>query len=152
MGKKVRTYLCLALLALPLTGLYSQCSPHKIAKDFKPNLTPFKYDSYAYNDVTFSDKPQTIEVVFTAFSGMKYKLVFGTSLFDENVKVNIYDKSMHAKKRTKLYDNNNGVDNLFWSEEVDVPGIYYIDYDIPAKGDAKATDGCMVLLIGYKQK
>jgi|SRR6185437_3041353 len=150
MGRRIGLYICFVLLALPVAHLYSQCSPHKIAKDFRPNLLPFKYDSYAYNEVTFNNKPQTIEVVFTAYAGLKYKLVFGTSLFDENVQVNIYDKSVHAKERTKLYDNNSGVDNLFWSKVIDKPGTYYIDYDIPTKGTSQSTDGCMVLLIGYK--
>ena len=152
MRGKALPYICSFLLILLAKGIVSQCSPHKIAKNFRPNLEPYKYDSYAYNEVTFTDKPQTIEVQFTAFSGMKYKLVFGTSMFDEDVHVNIYDKSMRTHKRSKLYDNNNGVDNLFWSYEVDTPGVYYVDYEIPAKGSAKAADGCMVMLIGYLEK
>lgn len=153
MGKKIVHYIILLFLPVFFAqGLHAQCNPHKIAKKFKPNLAPYRYDDYAYNDIKFTDKPQTVEVLFTAFSGMKYKLVFGTSFFDENVKVNIYDKSMRNRKRTKLYDNSSGVDNLFWSVEVDEPGVYYIDYDVPAKGDFKSTDGCMVLLIGYQQK
>jgi hypothetical protein len=145
-------FLFSVLLVLAINGVTAQCTPHKIAKDFKPNLKPYKYDSYVYNDVVFTDKPQTIEVQFTAFSDSKYKLVFGTSLFDENVKVNIYDKNKNAHKRTKLYDNGSGVDNLFWSLEINDPGTYYIDYEVPAKADAKSADGCMVLLIGYIEK
>jgi hypothetical protein len=140
------------LFVLASYSAFSQCSPHKIAKNFRPNLEPFKYDSYNYNEVTFADKPQTIEVLFTAFAGIKYKLVFGTSMFDESVSVNIYDKSMHTKKRKKLYDNSKGVDNLFWSVEISDPGIYYIDYDVPAKGTNSSEQGCMVLLIGYLEK
>jgi hypothetical protein len=139
-------------LLLASYAAFSQCSPHKIAKNFKPNLAPYKYDSYDYNEVTFADKPQTIEVVFTAFAGVKYKLVFGTSMFDENVSLNIYDKSMHTHKRKKLYDNSKGVDNLFWSVEITDPGIYYIDYDIPAKGTNSSEQGCMVLMIGCIEK
>lgn len=153
MGKKLVPYIIAFLLPVFISqGLRAQCNPHKIAKKFKPNLDPFKYDDYAYNDITFTDKPQTVEVLFTAFAGMKYKLVFGTSLFDENVKVNIYDKSMRNHKRKKLYDNSSGVDNMFWSVELDEPGVYYIDYEIPPKGSYNSTDGCMVLLIGFQQK
>ena len=153
MGRKLALHIIFCFLPVFFAqGLQAQCSPHKIAKKFKPNLDPYKYDDYAYNPITFTDKPQTIEVLFTAFSGMKYKLVFGTSLFDENVKVNIYDKSMRNRKRTKLYDNSSGVDNLFWSVELEQPGVYYIDYQVPPKGNFKSTDGCMVLLIGYQQK
>jgi hypothetical protein len=152
-GKRLSSYLCVFAFMLIAGGIFAQCSPHKIAKKFKPNLKPYKYDSYAYNEVNFSEKEQTIEVVFTAFADMKYKLVFGTSLFDEDVKVNIYDKSMHVHKRNKLYDGSKGgVDNMFWSIEITNPGIYYIDYTIPVKGDSKATDGCLVMLIGYQEK
>lgn len=128
---------------------FSQCSPHKIVKSFKPNLAPFKYDSYAYNDITFTDKSQMIEVEFSAFAGMKYKLVLGTTMFDENVKVNIYDHGHLVHKRKKLYDNSSGVDNLFWSVEIDKPGTYYIDYEVPPKGDSKSPNGCVVILIGF---
>jgi hypothetical protein len=152
MGKKIARLLTVLLFIITGQGAFAQCSPHKISKEFKPNLAPYKFDSYAYNDLTFTDQPQTIEVLFTAFAGMKYKLVFGTSMFDENVKVNIYDKSKVAHKRTKLYDNGAGVDNLFWSVEVDKPGVYYIDYDVPAKGPNQSSQGCVVLLIGYMEK
>jgi len=149
MSRKVLPVFFFVLSILFSTGLLSQCSPHKIAKEFKPNLGAYKYDSYAYNAITFTDKPQTIEVLFTAFAGVKYKLVFGTSLFDENVQVNIYDKSMRSRRRNQLYDNSKGVDNLFWSLEITDPGVYYIDYQIPPKGTSKSTDGCVVLLIGF---
>ncbi len=152
-GKRLSSYLYFFAFMLIAGGIFAQCSPHKIAKEFKPNLKPYKYDSYAYNEVNFTQKEQTIEVVFTAFADTKYKLVFGTSLFDEDVKVNIYDKSMHVHKRTKFYDGSKGgVDNLFWSIEIANPGIYYIDYTIPAKGDSKSTDGCLVMLIGFVEK
>lgn len=57
---------------------------------------------------------------------------------------------MKNKKRKKLFDSNTGIDNLFWSTEIDKPGVYYIDYDVPARGTFKSTDGCMVMLIGYQ--
>jgi hypothetical protein len=152
MSKKIISFFFFTALLLFSGNLFSQCNAHKLSKDLKPNLGDYKYDSYAYNQVTFTDKPQTIEVLFTAFAGEKYKLVLATSLFDENVQVNIYDKSMRSKKRNKLYDNAKGLDNLFWSLEISDPGIYYIDYEIPPKGDFKSTDGCIVMLIGYMDK
>ncbi|MGP8215410.1 MAG: hypothetical protein ACLQQ4_07595 [Bacteroidia bacterium] len=148
-----KLFLVCLLLCLPFleeSDLFSQCNPHKIARKYKDNLGDYKYDSYAYNVVQFTDKPQTIEVIFSAYSGMTYKLVFGTSLFDENVKVNIYDKSQRVRNRKKLYDNNAGIDNMFWEQELVKPGTYYIDYDIPAKGSSKSDDGCMVIIIGFK--
>lgn len=140
-------FLCVPFLD---STIFSQCNPHKIARQYKTNLGDYKYDSYAYNDIQFTDKPQTIEVVFSAYSGSIYKLVFGTSLFDENVTVNIYDKSQRVKNRKKLYDNTSGIDNMFWELEIEKPGTYYVDYDIPAKGTSKSTDGCVVILIGFK--
>jgi len=140
----------LSLPLLEVSNLFSQCNPHKIARKYKDNLGDYKYDSYAYNPIEFTDKPQTIEVIFSAYSGSIYKLVFGTSLFDENVKVNIYDKSMRVKNRKKLFDNNSGIDNMFWELPIAKPGTYYIDYDIPAKGTSTSADGCVVILIGFK--
>ncbi|HWY98873.1 MAG TPA: hypothetical protein VNY36_07305 [Bacteroidia bacterium] len=142
-----------AFICIPFlenSSLFSQCNPNKIARKYKGNLKDYKYDSSAYNEIQFTDKPQTIEVVFSAYAGNIYKLVFGTSFFDENVKVNIYDKSMRVKKRNKVYDNDNGIDNMFWEQLITKPGTYYIDYDIPAKGTSTSADGCVVILIGYK--
>ena len=132
------------------TNLFSQCNPNKIARKYKGNLDDYKYDSSAYNVIQFTDKPQTVEVVFSAYAGNIYKLVFGTSFFDEDVKVNIYDKSMRVKNRKKLFDNNSGIDNLFWELLITKPATYYIDYSVPAKGTSTSTDGCLVILIGYK--
>jgi hypothetical protein len=146
-----KTIIFVLLFASSSFFAFAQCNPHKIIKSFKPNLIPFKYDSYSFNEITFTDKPQEVEVEFSAFSGMKYKLVFGTSMFDESIKVNIYDKSKFIHKRTKLYDNSNGVDNMFWSTELDKPGIYYIDYEIPAKGTSQSDNGCVVILIGFME-
>src|SRR5690242_12628725 len=103
MARKRLFYICFLLLFILAKGVFSQCNPGKIAKTYKPNLEPYRYDSYDYNEVSFNNAPQTIEVLFTAFAGMKYKLVFGTSMFDENVKVNIYDKSINARERIKLF-------------------------------------------------
>jgi hypothetical protein len=57
---------------------------------------------------------------------------------------------MRVKKRNKVYDNDNGIDNMFWEQLITKPGTYYIDYDIPAKGTSTSADGCVVILIGYK--
>lgn len=149
--KLLLAYILIGLPLMDISNLNAQdCNPHKIARKYKDNLGDYKYDSYAYNEVQFTDKPQTIEVIFSAYSGSIYKLVFGTSLFDENVKVNIYDKSARVKNRKKLYDNNSGIDNMFWEILIDKPGTYYIDYDIPAKEKSASSDGCMVIIIGFK--
>ena len=153
MVRKLSVVIIFSLLAFILVqGASAQCNARKIAREFKPNLAPYRYDNFAYNDITFIGKPQTIEIKFSAFAGMKYKLVFGTSLFDEKVQVNIYDKSIRNRVRNNLYKSSSGIDNLFWSVEVSEQGIYYVDYTIPPKGNSKSADGCMVMLIGYRQK
>lgn len=139
------TFFC----CIPYQQGFSQCSVKHIVKNYKANIKPFKYDSYAMNDIIFTGNPQQIEVEFTAFAGQKYKLVFATSGFEENVTVNIYDHNNRSKKRKKMFDNDSGIDNLFWSFEPTKSGTYYIDYDIPPAGAGQAQQGCMVMLIGY---
>ncbi|HVA99165.1 MAG TPA: hypothetical protein VNG53_09740, partial [Bacteroidia bacterium] len=137
------------LCCIPYKQGHSQCSVKHIVKNYKANIKPFKYDSYAMNDIIFTGNPQQVEVEFTAFAGQKYKLVFATSGFEEMVTVNIYDHNSRSKKRKKLYDNDSGIDNLFWSFEPKKSGTYYIDYDIPPAGAGQAQQGCIVMLIGY---
>ena len=126
------------------------CKAKQIAKSCRANLKPFKYDSYAVNEITFTDKPQNIEVEFSAFSGQKYKLVFCTSGFAEEVKLDIYDKPAKSKKRQKVFDNEKGIDNLFWSFEPPKSGTFYINYQVPPSKDGKQSSGCIVMMIGYQ--
>jgi hypothetical protein len=142
----------LLVLSLSIIGsVQAQCNAKELAKKCKGNLKPFNYDGFADNSFTFKDKAQTVSVEFTAYAGQKYKLVFCSSEFKEEVKVNIYDKNKNNPKRQKIYDSANGIDNLFWSFEPTKTGTYYIEYEIPAalSGDTGKT-GCMVILIGYK--
>ncbi len=132
-------------------SLQAQCNAKELAKKCKGNLKPFTYDGFADNSFTFKDKPQTISVEFTAYAGQKYKLVFCSSEFKEEVKVNIYDKNKNNPKRQKLYDSSNGIDNMFWSFEPPRTGTFFIEYEIPAALDGSTNKtGCMVLIIGYK--
>jgi hypothetical protein len=147
-------YFLLLTLASVLCFSYSaqaqKCKAKQISKDCKNNLAPFKYDSYAVNELTFTDKPQTVEVEFTAFAGQKYKLIFCTSGFEEQVSLNIYDRSMKNKKRNKVYDTDKGIDNLFWSFEPPKSGTYYINYELPPAKNGKEGKGCIVMMIGYQ--
>jgi hypothetical protein len=148
---KQKLALLLILAATAISSVHAQCNAKEIAKKCKNNLKPFDYDGFADNSFTFKDKAQTVSVEFTAYAGQKYKLVFASSGFKEEVKVNIYDKNKNNPKRQKIYDSSNGIDNLFWSFEPSKTGTYYIEYEIPAaqEGDM-GKSGCMVLLIGYK--
>lgn len=133
---------------------FGQCKAKQITKSCKPNVPkPYKYDAYVITEFTFDDKEKKKEVMFTAFNGMKYRLIFCSSGFEEPVKMNIYDKSNRVKKgRNKLYDNDQGVDNNFWSFQPTKPGNYFIEYEIPKSIDGKVKKGCVVLLIGYAGK
>lgn len=142
--------LAIASLSVSFSSSKGSCKAKQIAKSCKANILPFKYDGYAVNEIAFTDKPQNIEVEFSAFSGQKYKLVFCTSGFKEMVKLNIYDKNARNKKRKKVYDNDSGIDNLFWSFEPPKSGTYYINYEVPAAADGQKSTGCIVMMIGYQ--
>ena len=144
------------LAALFLLSFFSsvavaQCKAKAIVKECKPNIAPYQYDSYALNEINFDPaKTQVIEVEFTAFAGQRYKLVFSTSGFAEDVKVNIYDKNQRVKKRNKIYDSENGIEK-HWIFEPTKAGTYYIDYEVPKSASGKKSIGCVVMLIGYKE-
>ena len=133
------------------TSAIAQCKAKQIAGGCKANIKkPFKYDSYAINEFTFNDKPKEVEVVFTAFSGQKYKVIFCSSGFDEKVTMNIYDKPAKIKNnRHLLWDNSKGIDSDFWSFEPPKTGNYYIEYTIPKSMNGKEKKGCVVMLVGY---
>jgi hypothetical protein len=153
---KFRFTILIMVSALLCTNhnIFGQCKAKQIMKSCKPNVPkPYKYDAYVVTEFTFDDKEKKKEVMFTAFNGMKYRLIFCSSGFEEPVKMNIYDKSNRVKKgRNKLYDNTQGVDNNFWSFQPTKPGNYYIEYEIPKSIDGKVKTGCVVLLIGYAGK
>jgi hypothetical protein len=148
MKNKIQLLSVLFLITVFSDLSFSQCKVKTIVNGCKPNLKPFNYDSYAITDIEFTDKAQKIEVQFTAFANQKYKLVFCSSGFEEMVKVNIYDKSNRVKNRNKVYDNENGIDNLFWSFQPPKTGDYFIEYEVPAALDAKTKAGCIILIIG----
>lgn len=130
---------------------FSQCNAKSIMKACRGNVQkPYKYDSYVISELKFDKKPKIVEVVFTAFEGQKYKLIFCTNGFEEPVKLDIYNKSKAIKQgRKKLFDNAQGIDNNFWTFEPPKSGNYYIDYEVPASLDGKPKTGCVILLIGY---
>jgi hypothetical protein len=155
---KIRTHLIFKFLmligVLICTGQssFSQCKAKQIMKACKPNIkAPFKYDSYAISDFTFTDKEKNVEVQFTAFQGVKYKIVFCTSGFEEPLKLDIWDKSNKVKKnRNKVYDNDQGIDNNFWSFEPTKSGNYFIEYTVPVSNNPGVVkEGCVIMLISF---
>ena len=138
------------LIIVSSFAVLAQCQARRIIKENRPSIAPYQYDSYALNEITFDpEKPQVLEIEFTAFAGQQYKLVFSTSDFEEDVKLNIYDKNQRAKKRNKIYDSENGIEK-HWTFEANKAGTYYIDYEIPKSASGKKKSACTVMLIGFK--
>jgi hypothetical protein len=130
----------------------AQCKAKQIMKSSKANISkPYKFDSYTVNEFVFGAKASTQEVQFTAFRGIKYKIVFISSGFEEPVEVNIWDKSNKIKKnRNKVFDNAQGIDNNFWSFEPSKQGNYFIEYTVPVSSTPGVTkQGCIIMLISY---
>ncbi|MDF2436335.1 MAG: hypothetical protein K0Q95_711 [Bacteroidota bacterium] len=145
----------LVLIGTLCTGQYSfaqECKAKQIMKSSKANITkPYKFDSYVVNEFVFDDKVKHQEVAFTAFRGVKYKIVFISSGFEEPVEVNIWDKSNKVKKnRNKVYDNANGIDNNFWAWEPSKQGNYFIEYTVPVSTTPGVKkQGCIIMLISF---
>jgi|SRR3954469_11814329 hypothetical protein len=147
----IASILLVGILALSTKNGFAQCNAKQIMKGCKPNVhAPYKYDSYVISELKFDKKPKIVEVVFTAFEGQKYKLIFCTNGFEEPVKLDIYNKNKATKtNRKKVYDNSQGIDNNFWTFEPPKSGNYFIDYEVPASADGTPKSGCIVLLISY---
>jgi hypothetical protein len=138
------------ILLLGLQG-FAQCKARQVVKECKPNIAPYRYDSYTLNKITIdTGKTNVVEIEFTAFVGQQYKLVFSGVDFKEELKLNIYDRNIRVKKRNKIFDTENGIEN-HWAFEPQKPGTYYIDYEMPKSLDGKKKTGCVVMLIGYKE-
>ncbi len=146
--------LFLSMFLFPSSYMFAQpCNAKSIMKGCKPNVQkPYKYDSYVISELKFDKKPRIVEVVFTAFEGQKYKLIFCSNGFEEPVKLDIYNKKKGVKtERKKLYDNSQGIDNNFWTFEPPKSGNYYIKYEVPPSMDGNPKTGCIILLIGYTE-
>lgn len=129
----------------------AQCKSKSIIKACKANLAPYLFSGAADNDLIIDNNPHTHEVEFTAYADQKYRLIFCSSgNFSEKVTVNIYDKRKTMKTRQRVYNSDSGIDNLFWVFEPKKSGNYYIEYEVPVSNDGKVKQGCMVVLIGYK--
>lgn len=149
----IKTGIEAVILLLFVTTAYTfaQCPARHIVRKSKASIAPYQYDSYALKEITFDPlKPQVVEIEFTAFAGQQYKLVFSTSDFEEDIKLNIYDKNLRAKKRTKVYDSESRIDKR-WTFEPTKAGTYYIDYEIPKSASGKKKNACTVMLIGFKE-
>lgn len=144
--KNFLKYIVVALLIVNASNSFGQCKAKQIVKEGRGALKPFFYDGYALSDITFTDKPQKIEVEFTAFAKQKYRMVFCTSDFTEVIPINIYDKSSRSKVRNNVFTNAT-VQKAVWNLTPPKTTTYFITYEVPASAGNKK--GCVLMLIGY---
>jgi len=144
-----RTFACLIFLLLLGSSAHAQCDAKKLSKACKGNLKPYTYDGYAQADLTFDKEPHVVKMEFTAYAGEQYKLVFCSSGYKDKVKLNIYNAPPKSAKRELVYDNDRGIDDLYWSFSPKKSGTYYIEIEVPPAADGVTKKGCIVMLIGF---
>ena len=131
----------------------AQCKAKPMVKQFKADLAPFQYDSYVINDVLFKKEKQIVEVEFTAYAGLEYKMVFCTSFTNATIGITIFDKPKTNKKRKPIFFTESGKDGYLCAFKPAKTGTFYIEYEIPVANE-KVTDGtkgCVLMLIGIKE-
>jgi hypothetical protein len=130
----------------------SSCfSQYKISDIIEENkvqiVKPYKYDGFKMNEFTIGLINVTIPIEFVAFEGQKYKLIFCSSSFEEQVIVSIYNK---ASPKTKLAEKMIDQNNRSWIFEPSGPGAYMVEYEVPPSNTDVEHKACMVMLIGFK--
>ena len=74
---------------------FSQYKISQIIEENKVSIKkPYKYDGFKMNEFTFEQINKNIPIEFVAFENQKYKLIFCTSDYEEQVIVSIYDFQM----------------------------------------------------------
>lgn len=141
--------LFLFMLLVSAAALHAQCNAKKMAKVCKGNLKPYTYDGYGTAEVIFDDKPHTVKMEFTAYAGEKYKLIFCSEGYKDKINLHIYNAPEKSKKREKVYDNTQGVDDLYWEFTPTKSGTYYIEIEVPVSADGTKKTGCVTMLIGF---
>jgi hypothetical protein len=140
------------LLSVLFTALSFSCfSQYKISDIVAENKVkiekPYKYDGFLMNEFTIGLINQNITLEFVAFKGQKYKLIFCSSSFEEEVMVSIYDKSApNVKVAEKVISDK----NRDWTFEPAKAGSYSIVYEVPPSNTDVEHKACMVMLIGFR--
>jgi hypothetical protein len=147
-------FLLAGIISTATIQITEECDATALKKELKRELRPeYKYDSSKISRFTYKDKTQVKEIEVPLFMGEKYRFLFNTAGFSQNVKVEIYNKKIGHKKRKLLYE----------IEPIDGKHIYifepkksrkmYINYTIPK---AEVVDGeepmkgCAIFLLGYR--
>ena len=155
-----RLFFVLIVLMVSISGLapskgFAQqvCSAKHILKLTNQFVRPpFIYDSHSANEFVMDDIEKQFEIQFTAFRGQKYKILFTTSGFEEDIQLNIYDKKPNAKNRNTILKSSEKIENSYWLFEPEKPGKYYIEYKIPKSNSGESKKGCILMLTSYTEK
>lgn len=114
---------------------------------------PYKYDNHTVNEFVFDNKEKKFEVQFTAFKGLKYKILFTTPGYLEEIAINIYDKKATPnKERKNLMADNQKIENSYWIFEPQKAGNYYIEYNIPKSLSEEVKSGCIIMIVAFSDK
>lgn len=132
------------------TACFSQYKISKIVEENKLKIEkPYKYDGFLMNEFSFELINKNIPNEFVAFKGQKYKLIFCSSTFEEQVLISIYDK---ANPTIKVAEKTIDPANTTWILDIVNPATYSIVYEIPPSNTDVEHKACMVMLIGFKGK
>ena len=110
---------------------------------------PYAYDGFLMNEFTFDLINKDIHNEFVAFKKQKYNLVFCTSGFGEEVKINIYDKNNPSVKVAEKVMTG---DDKSWTWATDKPATYSIVYEVPPSDSDVEHKACIVMLISFSLK
>ena len=149
MNKK--NFLLLLLLFFCISiNCFSQYKISQIIEENKVGISkPFKYDGFLMNEFSFGLINKNIPIEFIAFKNQKYKLIFCSSSFEEEVTISIYDK---VNPNVKLAEKKIDATTKTWTYEPTIATTYSIVYEIPPSNTDVEHKACMVMLIGFKGK
>jgi hypothetical protein len=150
MKKLIPLFLFLLTGAAAVTA---QCKAKELVKKWKGDLSPYQYDSFIVDDFQYKNEKQTLDMEFTALSGLDYKLIFCTNNIPQPLGITIYDKPKTDRKRKIVYFDESSKDGFLCSFRADKTGTYYIEYEVPVANQMTLnTKGCVLMMIGITGK
>lgn len=147
----MKKFLALSLVFAGLLSLNvnAQCKDKKIVKAGNTNLRPFMTEFHDHTVVEFTQNERKIKGILELDENEVYQMVFiKDPTVDEAIEVNIYDGPESFKNRELIYMDKQGIDNLYWSFNIDKKGKYYIEYTVPKTNYEDKKYGCMYYFVG----
>lgn len=147
--KKILIFIAFLMLITSNSLLLAQCKIAQLIQENKAKIpSPYKYDGFTYINFEFGQESKIQKKEFIAFKGQKYQLLFCTSGFEENVRIQIFDtKNNTLIAGTSVGDNVNN-----WTFAPSETGIFSIVYEIPPSYTKVAHEACIAMLIGFMEK